>query len=160
MKKCDQYKDLILTDYIDRQLSQEVSSELENHLLDCSDCRIFLKEVKNNKTPFQQAFQEQVPGELWDTIKQKIENDNQVNDRIEDILGKLRGLIFFPRLVPVFVSFVLMLLAGSVTFNRIQIQQTQARDQGEYLVSLLSNTTSVSQAESNDLGTPIEHYFL
>ena len=48
MKKCDHFKDLILTDYIDGELDKKFSESLESHLLDCSDCRAFFKEVKNN----------------------------------------------------------------------------------------------------------------
>jgi predicted anti-sigma-YlaC factor YlaD len=56
MKKCDQIKDLILTDYIDGELGKDIAAGVEAHLLDCGDCRAFFKEVKNTTSlPFQQV---------------------------------------------------------------------------------------------------------
>ena len=66
----------------------------------------------------------------------------------------------FPRMVPIFASLVLMFLVGSVTVNTVQIQQAKEKEQGEYLVSLLSSAGGSSPGDNNDLGTPIEHYFL
>jgi hypothetical protein len=164
MKKCEHFKDLILTDYIDGELDKSLAGSLESHLLDCSDCRAFLKEVKDNAAIFPVScsadmVRQPVPVGLWSTIKQRIEHENQ-EDPLADFIDKLKGLIVFPRLVPIFASFVLMLLAGSVTLNTIQIQQTKEKDQGEYLVSLLSPTDASSQTDNNEGTTPIEHYFL
>ena len=165
MKKCEQFKDLILTDYIDGELDKDSAARVESHLLDCSYCRAFLKEVKNNAALSPVSYPENilrqpVPAELWDTIKQGIENEEFGASPLEELIDKLKGLIAFPRLVPVFASLVLMLLAGSVTLNTIQNQQAQAKDQGQYLISLLSSTGPSASSDNNDLGTPIEHYFL
>ena len=164
MKKCDHFKDLILTDYIDGELDKNSVGNLESHLLDCSDCRVFLKEVKDNAAlPFQQALRQPVPAEFWDTIKQSIEHENQARSPLADCIAQLKGLIAFlafPRMAPVFASLILMLLVGSVTLNTIQIQRTREKDQGEYLVSLMSSRDSSVPSDNNDLGTPIEHYFL
>lgn len=161
MKKCDHFKDLILTDYIDGELDKNIAASLESHLLDCNDCRAFFKEVKNNASaPFHQTLQQPVPTELWAAVRQGIEHENQVTDPLADIMAHLKGLVVFPRMVPVFVSLTLMLIVGSVTLNNIQVQQSKDKDQGEYLVSLLSSTGPSAQAETGDPGTPIEHYFL
>jgi len=120
-----------------------------------------LKEVKNNiALPFQQAVHQPVPAELWGAIKQGIEQENLAKNPLADFIDGLKGLFVFPRMVPVFASLMLMLLVGSVTLNNVQVQEAKAKDQGEYLVSLLSSTGSSASADNNDLGTPIEHYFL
>lgn len=161
MKKCDYFKDLILTDYIDGELDKNSVGNLESHLLDCSDCRVFFKEVKDNAAlPFQQALRQPAPVQLWDTIKQSIEHENQAKSPLADCIAQFKGWVFAPRMVPVFASLILMFLAGSVTLNTIQIQQAREKDQGEYLVALLSLRDSSAPSENNDLGTPIEHYFL
>jgi hypothetical protein len=165
MKKCDHFKDLILTDYLDGELDKDSTGNLENHLLDCTECRAFLKEVKNNAVIFPvscsaNVLHQPVPGELWDAIKQNIEHDSQVSSPFPDFVVKLKGLFVFPRMVPIFASLVLTFLVGSVTLNTIQIHQTKDKDQGEYLVSLLSSTGSSAPSDNNDSGTPIEHYFL
>jgi anti-sigma factor RsiW len=163
MKKCEHFKDLILTDYIDGELDKDSAGSVESHLLDCSDCRAFLKEIKNNaviSSASANVLRQPVPAELWDTIRQRIEHKDREADSLEDLIDKLKGWISFPRLVPVFASFVVMFLVGSVTLDKIQVQQAQARDQGEYLISLLSSTDISSSSDNNDQGTPIEHYFL
>ena len=160
MKKCEQFKELILTDYIDGQLDRGAASEVEGHLLDCSECRAFFREVKDSAAvPFQQASRQPVPAELWGQIRQRIEDESRpaVNP-LAGIIDRLRGLIVFPKIIPVFASLAVMLLAGSVTLNTIQVGQAKDKDQGEYLVSLLSPADAAS--DNNDLGTPIEHYFL
>jgi hypothetical protein len=101
-----------------------------------------------------------VPAELWDGIRQGLEHPRQEQDFVSDLMDKLKGLFVFPRLVPVFASFLLMFLAGSVTLNTIHLRQAKEKDQGEYLVALLSPASSTSASDSNDGGTPIEHYFL
>ena len=165
MKKCDYFKDLILTDYIDGELDKNLGQSVESHLLDCSDCRAFFKEVKDNTAIFPvpcsaNVLRQQVPAVLWDTIKQSIEHKNQAAGPLADFIAHLKGLAFFPRMVPVLASLIVMLLAGSVAFNTIQIQQTRDKDQGEYLVSLLGPTGSLARVDNNGLGTSLEHYFL
>jgi hypothetical protein len=161
MKKCDDIKGLILTDYIDSQCDKDLGLSVEDHLLDCSECRAFFKEVKDNvASPFQQARHLPVPAKLWGTIKQSIEHETQVSGPSVGFIAQLKGLFIFPRLVPIFASFLLVFLAGSVTLNTIQIQQAKDKEQGEYLVALLGSTSSSVQTENNDLDTPIEHYFL
>jgi anti-sigma factor RsiW len=158
MKKCDHFKELILTDYIDGQLDKNSADSVENHLLDCGDCRVFFKEVKNTALHFQASSRQPVPAELWDAVRQNIEHESQAASPATDLIEKIKGLIAFPRMVPVFASLVVMLLAGSVTLNTIQVGQAKDKDQGEYLVSLLSPADPAS--DNNDIGTPIEHYFL
>lgn len=161
MKKCDYFQDLILTEYIDGELDKNILGVLEGHLLDCSDCRALLREVKDSAVnPLKLSVRQPVPGELWDAIKQGVEEKNNAASPWVDFIDNIKGLFVFPRLVPVFASLFLMFLAGSVTLNNIQIQQTRDRDQGEYLISLLSPAGPSLASESSDTGTPIEHYFL
>ena len=50
------------------------------------------------------ACHQPVPAELWDSIKEKIEHEDQVPGRWEALVGSFKGLFVFPRLVPVFAS--------------------------------------------------------
>ena len=160
MKKCDYFKDLILTDYMDGQLDNSSSKDVENHLIECCECRAFFKNAKvATALPFERLTPQPPPSELWSNIKQRIENEGQESSPLEEIVSKLKGLFVFPRVVPVFASLILMMAAGAVTVNTIQIQQAKEQAQGEYLVALLAPTSSTT-SDSGDLGTPIEHYFL
>jgi len=161
MKKCDHFKDLILTDYIDGELDKNVRESLEGHLLSCRDCQAFVQEVKNNAvSPFQKACRQPVPVEIWQTIREDIEQEYTKQNPLEDFIERLKGLVFVPRFIPVFASVILMFLVGSVALNTIQINQAKEKDQGEYLVALLDSTGPSGQADSSGLETSIEHYFL
>ena len=161
MKKCEHFKDLILTDYIDGELDKNAQNCLESHLLDCGDCRAFLKEVKNNATlTLTKGSIQPVPAELWDSICEDLDRENQMQSPIKNFMDQLKSLIVFPKLVPAFVCLAVMFIVGSVTLNITRIHQAQDRDHGEYLISLLSSTSTTAQGDNNDSGTPIEHYFL
>ena len=43
MKKCDYFKDMILTDYLDGELDKYASAEVESHLLDLHRMPCFFK---------------------------------------------------------------------------------------------------------------------
>ena len=160
MKECDHIREFVLTDYLDGNFDKMLADHVETHLLDCRDCRVFFKKVNDNTAlPFRKSLPLPVPGELWSAIKQNIEKEVQVKIPMADFMDALRGLFVFPRIIPVFVSLILVLVVGSVTLDTMQIHQAQSKEQGTYLVSLLSATES-SQGESNELGTPLEHYFL
>lgn len=155
MRKCNHIRDLILTNYVDGEMDAVMARGVENHLMDCADCRAFFKEVKNNFL-FLQQTPRQVPEGLWEAVKQNIERQNQP-PAFEGFWEKLKGLLVFPRLVPVFASLALMLTVGSVAVKNIQIRQAQDRDQGEYLVTMLSLAGPSTQTAEEG---PIEHYFL
>ncbi len=162
MKKCDQFKDLILTDYMDAEAGQELSGGLESHLQDCADCRAFYKEVRNNAVlPFAGLPQQPVPAQLWENIREKLERQGQAAEGpLEEFIENLKGWLIWPRLVPVLASFILIFLAGSVTLNTMRLQQAKDKEQGEYLSSLLEPTGPLALNDNNDGKTAIEHYFL
>jgi len=156
MKKCEEIKSLILTDYIDGCAERKASEELESHLLDCLDCRSFFKEVKNTVgMPFQQSAVQPVPAALWAAVRENLEQEKA--NPLADFLDRLKELLVFPRLVPVLGSLAFMLIAGSVTWNMVQLRQAKDQAQGEYLVSLLNSGNASTDSEA---ANPIEHYFL
>ncbi len=159
MKKCEQIKDLILTNYMDGQLDLKLRQGVEEHLLDCRDCRAFFKEIKNHTVlPFHQGNPQPVPAQLWSNIKESLAEDQQPALG-QGLVEALKDLFVFPRLVPMLASLVVMLMAGTVSLNTIQEQHLQDKDQGEYLVSLLGKATAAA-TETIEPSTPIEHYFL
>jgi predicted anti-sigma-YlaC factor YlaD len=159
MKKCDDIRDLILTDYMDGQMAKDSAAVIESHLADCNHCRAFCKEVKEKAVLSLQ--QQETPSELWDKVRQAVEHKNQAFNPLEGILARISALtVFFPRLVPVLASLMVMMVAGSVSWNKIQIQQAREKDQGEYLISMVTPGATALTPENSDPGTPIETYFL
>ncbi|MDE1921430.1 MAG: anti-sigma factor [Candidatus Omnitrophica bacterium] len=159
MKKCGHFKDLILTDYIDGRLDKNAVAALESHLLECSDCSAFFKEVKNTAvSPFHRALQQPPPAGLWEAVKQAVEQEEQPGFG-ENFINGLKGWMVFPRLVPVAATLVLMLLAGGVSLTTLQADRAQEKADASYLVSLF-NAGGGTSSDNTSLGTPIEKYFL
>jgi anti-sigma factor RsiW len=160
MYNCKKIKDLILTDYVDTQLDPQSKSQVEDHLRHCAVCQAFAKEVKECLiVPFEKSSRQEVPVHLWDTIKDRILQEEVHPQSLRDvILGWLQG-ITFPRLVPALVSFVMVFFISSTIFLDWQTKQAQEQEQGAYVEYMLSSAAT-NQKDNHDLGTPIEQYFL
>jgi len=158
MRNCEQFRELILTEYIDGQCDAKTAEMVEVHLMDCNDCRHIFSELKSQAIlPLRTVVPQAVPTELWMRIKEGIEEKSLKRNPFEEIAGHLKGWMVLPRLVPVLASFLVMFLAGSATLNTLQLQQVNTQEQGEYLASLFTPSGTSSDNES---GTPIEQYFL
>ena len=161
MKKCDYYKDLIFTDYIDGELAKLASQDLEDHLLDCSSCRLFFKEVKSKALlPLPPGKPQTPPPELWASIKQQINEENQATDPVADLMDRLTAWLGSFKILPAFSSFIVIFMVGSMALNTVHLQRAQAVDQATYLTSLLSPAAFSLPLDNTELKTPIEHYFL
>ena len=161
MDNCKRIKDLILTDYIDNQLDSSSKDQVENHLLSCKTCQNFAMEVKERlMEPLASTFRQELSSEIWETLKQKIFQEQTKKQGLGDwILGWI-GSISFPRLVPVLVSLVMVVFISSTIFLNWQTKQAQDQEQGAYVEFMLSSATVSNHGDNHDLGTPIEQYFL
>ena len=156
MDKCEQFKDLILTDYIDGEADQTVKQQIDAHLLVCPDCLRLAEEVKKNAVvPFTQVSREAVPDGIWEGIKERIGQEAPWHTRVQDFVSALAG----PRAVPAFAGLVLLTLVWSTVLHDQQLRQVKEKEQGEYLVSVLSSTDQSAETD-NTAETPIETYFL
>jgi anti-sigma factor RsiW len=160
MKKCEYFKDLLLTDYLDGQLDEISTANMEGHLLDCSDCRAFLKEVKETVAPLERALRLTPPAELWQAVKQGLEEKQRPHGFWDNFVEGLRGWMVVPRLVPILATMVLMVLAGGISLNTIRVDGARERSQGEYLMAVIGSAGAEASSDNNNLGTPIEQYFL
>jgi len=161
MDNCKNFKDLILTDYIDGQLDIALKEQVESHLHQCASCQSFAREVKENLiVPFEKASHQEVPSYLWRQIQEKIYEESSSRLGVLDVMrGWIKG-ITFPRLVPVFCSFMMFFLIGTTFLYNQQAKLAQDQERGSYLAFILTSSTAVSPVGGNDLGTPIEKYFL
>ena len=71
--KCDQARELMLTDYMDSELHLRLRHEVDEHLLRCASCREF-REVAREKITRQFALTrvEDPPEFIWRGIREKI----------------------------------------------------------------------------------------
>lgn len=161
MSTCKNFEDILLTDYIDGELSQEKKREVEQHLLACSACRALATEIRENLLiPFEHVNRETVSKNVWLNIKERIEQENAPPQPIKNFLEKFVGSLLSPRLAPLLTSFVLIVLVGSVVFYNHQMNLRKDKEQREYLMSVLGAINTPSDTESDGSSTPLERYFL
>ena len=160
MHICKKIKDLILADYVDGEADPVVRDQIDSHLHLCSDCRRFAQEAQTRLiTPFKAATRENVPPEVWLTIKARITEEKDTV-ATTSFWERFTRAWMLPQFAPVLGSLVMLVLVGSVFLVQHQIRQVKEQEQGEYLLSLFSVTDSPLEAENNGAQSPIEEYFL
>lgn len=156
MSPCKNFRDLILTDYIDGEIEQKIKVQLEEHLRTCSSCREFADEAKTRLVaPFQKAAPDPVPQDLWSAIETEILQQQENTSR--NWLARLTQVFTLPRLVPVVLSLVLFISAGMWMLYERQIVKIN-NEQEEY-AAYVWDSVELSEAD-NGLDTPLEQYFL
>lgn len=160
--RCKKIRELLKSDYLDGAISQTEEQLIKEHLANCPQCLRLEKELQTQHMLFQKAKRQQVPGRVWQNVRDTIitERLNHDSKASRGILERLRELLWGQR--PVFA------LAGAFTviifvviFAGIHIQKKQS-------VSKESNIEMVADYSINggnedllyDLGTNVEEYFL
>ena len=160
MSTCKEFKEIILTDYIDGELDQTTKGQLEGHLHVCAQCREFSDEVKAQLVaPFKGAPRAAVPADLWRSIEESIAQENEEMQPAASWSDRFIQSLALPRLAPVVLSFILFVLVGLWVFNR-QAPQTVNNDSGEYAAYVMDSVNELAETGSDVLGTSIEQYFL
>lgn len=159
MDKCNEFQDLILTDYSDGQMNAALKEKVDAHLLQCASCQSFALEVKNTLiVPFEQAPAQAVPDTVWQGIRERIQEQPVYQESFVDRLRAWLNTITLPKLVPALCSMVMVVFVGSMFFFNQQTKQAQDQEQVLYLAAVL--TTTGDTGTGSDIGTPIETYFL
>ncbi len=158
---CKEFRDVILTDYIDGELDKDVKVRLEAHLRVCAHCREFADEVKAQLVvPFKQTQRVSVPEDLWRSIEESIAQENEEMQPAANWIDRLVQSLTLPRLVPVFLSLILFISAGLWILNSHQGSQVAGNDSGEYVADILDSVSELAEIDNDNFGTSIEQYFL
>ena len=77
--QCEKIKELLLTDYLDNELSPNRKGEVEKHLESCEACRTFAVQAQQNFIePFKSLENVKAPQHLWEKVQGAIEEqENQ-----------------------------------------------------------------------------------
>ena len=160
METCKEFQDWILTDHIDGELGAAEQERLEVHLRDCPECREFAEEVRRTSVaPLRGAVREKAPESIWLSLREKLEPQGVAEDPLANCWDFLKGLLTFPRMAPVLAAIAMFVVVGSLVFHDLQTKGIQAREQSEYLASLLESP-GMSVEKENGGGTPLEEFFL
>ncbi len=162
MNFCKRFRRVIFTDYIDAELDKEMRARIEEHLNECAGCRSFAEEVKSMLVlSFKELKPMPVSEALWPAIKERIcERREYPENRIESLLFRLKGCFRPPRLSPVLVGFILLILISSLVFCNQQMKIAKERERADYLSSLLGTAGASLETATNNFGTLIEEFFL
>ncbi len=76
--KCNKFRDLIITDYVDGELDEQGKQEVERHLQGCAGCREFAAAVSTLALdPLRKTVSAEPPAFLWTRIQSRLEQDHQ-----------------------------------------------------------------------------------
>ncbi|MDD3374538.1 MAG: zf-HC2 domain-containing protein [Candidatus Omnitrophica bacterium] len=163
MMNCKNIRKLLLTDYVDNETSDLMRKTIENHLLDCQNCREFASSTKKAVfDSFSEVERFSPPAELWHKIKEKIEQDPKEKMFFNNIyfFKNIRNIFILSRFAVVLAS--ILIIVSLVLFiknsNQNVALESQEKENIIYLVSLDQEISSDS--DSGSLGTSIEEYFL
>ena len=85
---CKKIRELLLTDYLDKQTGLELRTEVEEHLKICPECRRLEAEIRRAIVlPFKDVKGPQAPQYLWLNIKERI---TERESRKRSLLDRLR----------------------------------------------------------------------
>jgi len=148
--RCERIQELILTDYMDKELGEKLTREIDGHIRSCAACREF-KRVAEKKTvqPFKAVQSVEAPSYIWERVKQKIAAESAgrsgalagAADIIRNIFWSLGRI---PRPAVAFAAAAVLIIAGLVARP---IVQTRAAN--EYMAEQIDFIMQLDIAETN-----------
>jgi anti-sigma factor RsiW len=162
---CKKIQELIMTDYIDAEASEPLRKEIETHLKTCEGCREFEQALRERvSNPFRKLEETKPPEEIWQRIKETIE-DEQAEQYAPPLLERLLDFLrnSFTARRPVFafstaisvIVVALFFLAGP--FHKQQLVKDYIEEQAEFMVSL-NRPVNGDLDQDFSFGTAIERY--
>ncbi|OGS18501.1 MAG: hypothetical protein A2219_03660 [Elusimicrobia bacterium RIFOXYA2_FULL_50_26] len=149
---CNKIRELLLTDYVDNELTRSLNADVDSHLAACPQCAEFLKKVKSAATaPFEHAPRATPPPEIWNRIQSSLGTTAPAHLPRRHWLSATHRI----RMVAFSLSAAAMLLVSFLYFS-------DRRD------SVVSDPVLVAAAsydwqadiEGNGFGTAVEEYLL
>lgn len=160
---CKKIRELLLTDYLDKQTGLELKTEVEGHQKICPECRRLEEEIRRAIVlPFKDAKGPQVPQSLWLNIKERIAERESSKRSLLDRLREKLQVFSLPAPALTFASTTVILLAVFGLITKQNIDKNQISDyfsQQISFYSVLNNGLENGDNKDNaDLGTTVEKY--
>lgn len=151
---CSKVQELLLTDYIDNELTPKLKGQVDWHLKDCSLCREFSIAVNKSAVHlFKEKEYLDAPSNLWHRIRREIAKDTKIatKHRFASFVFDIFALI--PR--PVLITAVIMVFVlGNFAVMRLGALKPHNVD-SQSILNYLENISDFG-ADSPSLGTSIE----
>ena len=160
---CKKVRELLLTDYLDKQTGLELRTEVEEHLKICPECRRLEDEIRRAIVlPFKDAKGPQAPHYLWLNIKERIAERESSKRSLLDWLREKLQVFSFPAPALTFASTMVILLAVFGLIAKQNMDKNQISDYFSQQISFYSVLNNGSEngdnKESADLGSTVEKY--
>lgn len=163
---CKKIKELILTDYIDNQMSDEDKIRLDIHFAHCHGCKEFFETVKRTLVePFANAKKIEPPEFIWHRVKEAIIAKQQKKlSFVAGILEKLKFVFSIPKpalaLSSGMVLFLIVMLTATLKFSDNETLENNGEEQAEYSTYSIDLPASALLNNDGGFGTSVEKYFL
>ncbi|MFH1645527.1 MAG: zf-HC2 domain-containing protein [Candidatus Omnitrophota bacterium] len=158
---CKRVRELILTDYLDNCMSDNVRIEFDAHLAECAECNLFAHKVKDEVSkPFSSVQKEVPPEKVWHNLKEVIveEGKQPVSNPFVELLGKLARARFFPRPAFAFATAMAIMLILAVFVARPLHNQAILDNYINDQIGFLDSLEEFSGESYDEIGTSIEKY--
>jgi len=156
---CKNIQELIITDYIDSQLSKKTRQKVEEHLKTCKNCKKFEKILlKSAIQPFKKVKKHIPPEKIWIEIQKLLVKEKKY---IFNISHKFKNFLQIKKLAfttaTVAALFITIFIFINLTLNNTQEINSYLQEQGEFLSKLKSGEKNFYQDEYF-LNTSIEKF--
>lgn len=147
---CKQIQELILTDYVDGQLTKELASQIETHIASCGNCKQFLQNVASiTVEPLKNIETLQPPEEIWSYVKTHTLQNKKDGMHLK-IFNGLLDIFHMPQMPKVAFAAA---LAGVILVVSVFFFQTPPASQNgisEYLEEQAEYLIYLSDGDSQD----------
>ena len=166
--KCEDVKELILTDYLDEQLGKEQKTQIEQHLTTCSDCKEYELLTRTAVVgPFNNLERHNPPEATWNKIRDQIEEKlplQEPTNSFADFILRIKTFLHIPKPAYV-VATIMVLLLVVITVIKLptedqKIVKVDSESQIECITYLMSVFDQETMNGNDDFGTSIEELFL
>jgi len=155
---CKKVRELILTDYLDDQMSAREKEALEQHLAQCQLCKKLASNARKvGDELFADAGRIDPPEFIWHRIKRAVTAGQQKK------MSFLENFWVRKQTFAVATALTLVLMIGVMMQFRINDQralQAGLEDQVGYFADLTAGPADLSMEPREGLGTSVEEYFL
>jgi len=112
---CKKFKEILITDCIDGELSREQQKSADEHINACADCRQFKEDImKNAVSPFKAVEKAAPPEYIWNNIRTAITENSRKSSALPSFFKRYMS---FPR-ISVAVAAVILALGSFIYFTR------------------------------------------
>ncbi|MFH1368636.1 MAG: zf-HC2 domain-containing protein [Elusimicrobiota bacterium] len=167
--KCSEARELLITDFLDNEISPESERQLAEHLASCQSCKEYEQTlIKTAVEPFKAVKRESPPSYIWQNIQNGIENRNTADVRNPAVI--MKGWLTFPRVALAASLCGLLILASALIISNQRkdtyiadsdtFSAESAEEAGESYFSYLYEEVEITPETDSVLGTAAEELIL